>query len=120
MGDKNKQLEAAGILVLIGTILGVISYYGWKGLIPEDAVVTIWVVAAPFAAGLYLNATPANKAQILGALWGVFWSVVTKKINIPQALAELEVIIKNAVNMWDSLNKAAQLPATTEPAKPPA
>jgi hypothetical protein len=121
MTDKNKQIEATGILILIVTILGIVTWQFIKGAIDVDLLATLYVVSIPFAIGLYVNSAAPSKAQVLGALWGVFISVVSKKLSIPQALKEIEIIIMNAVTLWDQLNtkvKEDAKAATKEDAKP--
>lgn len=119
MADKNKQIEATGIAILVATILAIVTWQSVKGSITMDTAITIYVIAVPFAIGLYVNSSAPSKAQILTALWGVFLSVVNKKLDIPQALKEIEIIIMNAVNMWYQLNQKvendAKKPGTTTP-----
>jgi len=120
MGLTNKQIESGGILIMMVTILGLVTWQFFKGTIEDYVMITIWVSAAPFCLGLYVNSASPQKAQILTAIWGVFISVVSKKLSIPAAMAELQIIITNAVNMWDQLNQKAKADATaiTKPAEP--
>ena len=120
MGLTNKQIESGGILIMMVTILGLVTWQYFKGNIEDYVMITIWVSAAPFCLGLYVNSASPQKAQILTAIWGVFISVVSKKLSIPAAMAELQIIITNAVNMWDQLNQKAKADATaiTKPAEP--
>jgi len=111
----NKQIESGGIAIMMGTILALVTWQYFKGNIEDYILITIWASAAPFAIGLYVNSASPQKAQVLGALWGVFISFVQKKIDLPAALKELEVIIVNAVALWDSLNKAVKDKATGAP-----
>ena len=120
MGLTNKQIESGGILIMMVTILGLVTWQYFKGNIEDYVMITIWVSAAPFCLGLYVNSASPQKAQILTAIWGVFISVVSKKLSIPAAMAELQIIITNAVNMWDQLNQKAKADAKaiTKPAEP--
>ena len=108
----NKQIESGGILIMMVTILALVTWQFFKGNIDEIVMVTIWASAAPFCIGLYVNTSSPQKAQILSAIWGVFISVVTKKLSIAAAMGELQIIITNAVNMWDQLNQKAKIEAS--------
>ena len=107
--EKNKQIESAGIFVLLLTILGMIVYYTWvENEISTQMAIPLIIVIVPFAMGLYLNATKPQKAQMLAALWGIFVSVVTRKITIAEAMKQCEIVMVNAVTLWNSLNQKAE------------
>jgi uncharacterized membrane protein len=69
MTNKNKQIESAGIFIMLLTVIGAIIYYTWiTPKIDESVSVTLLIVIVPFSVGLYTNATNPQKAQVIAAL----------------------------------------------------
>ena len=117
---ENKQIQASGILIMLLTVVGMLIYYTWfKRVIPEEASIPLLVVLVPFAMGLFNNASKPQKAQLLQSIWGIFGSLITKKISLMEAMKQMEIIMATAVNVWFAANEKAKLAVEKAKEDPP-
>lgn len=106
---ENKQIQSTSIFILLLTVAGMVIYYTWfEHKIPTEVAIPILVLIVPFAIGLYTSAASPEKAQLIGAMWSVFISVVSKKMNIQEAMKQIEIILVNGVNLWNILRQKSE------------
>ena len=117
---ENKEIQSSGILIMLLTVSGLLVYYTWfKKIIPEAATIPIMVVIIPFAMGMYTNAAKPQKAQLMGALWGIFVGLITKRLSLIEAMKQCEIIMATAVNVWFAANEKAKLAVEKAKEDPP-
>ena len=101
---SNKLLPSTAVTVLVGSLLAMFTYYAYKGKVDWDSVMQAYFIAIPFILGLYTATLKPGLAQLSFSLLMVVKDLALKKLTIAEAMAQVEILIKNAVTLWNDLN----------------
>ena len=116
MTPTNKLLPTTAVTVLVGSLLAMFTYYAYKGSASWDSVLQAYFIAIPFILGLYTATLKPGLAQLSFSLLMVVKDLALKKLSIVEAMAQVEILIKNAVTLWNDLNNT-KVPATNPPSE---